>query len=259
MDRIVGESEWFARARVDDAVWHLWEPYVDPFARCNIWFVQGRDRNLLVDSGMGIVSLHTAAGDLFGAGPLIALATHYHFDHVGSLHEFAHRWTHPAAAPYLTDSSRIGGGLRRARFDPDDWQSFLDAGYTLGDDLLTAWPRRDFDVDAYSVTPCTPTRTLSDGDAVDLGDRAFAVLHLPGHSPDSIGLFDERSGVLFSGDAVYDGPLLDGGGDSDIDDYVSTMERLRALPVTVVHGGHEASFGRARLVELCDGYLARVS
>jgi hypothetical protein len=26
--------------------------------------------------------------------------------------------------------------------------------------------------------------------------------------------------------------------------------------VSVVHGGHEASFGRARLVELCDAYLA---
>jgi hypothetical protein len=34
------------------------------------------------------------------------------------------------------------------------------------------------------------------------------------------------------------------------------MARLRALPVTVVHGGHEASFDRARLVELCDAYLA---
>jgi hypothetical protein len=36
------------------------------------------------------------------------------------------------------------------------------------------------------------------------------------------------------------------------------MHRLRALPVEVVHGGHEASFGRERLVELCDAYIARV-
>jgi hypothetical protein len=34
------------------------------------------------------------------------------------------------------------------------------------------------------------------------------------------------------------------------------MERLRQLPVTVVHGGHEPSFRRERLVELCDAYLA---
>jgi hypothetical protein len=34
------------------------------------------------------------------------------------------------------------------------------------------------------------------------------------------------------------------------------MKRLRELPVTVVHGGHDASFGRERLRELADAYLA---
>ena len=34
-------------------------------------------------------------------------------------------------------------------------------------------------------------------------------LHLPGHSPGSLGLWEPRSGLLLSGDAVYDGPLLD--------------------------------------------------
>jgi glyoxylase-like metal-dependent hydrolase (beta-lactamase superfamily II) len=114
-------------------------------------------------------------------------------------------------------------------------------------------------MDAYAVVPCPPTRVLDDGDVVDLGDRAFTVLHLPGHSPDSIGLWDAATGVLFSGDAVYDGPLLDSAPDADRAAYVTTMERLRALPVEVVHGGHEASFGRARLIELCDHYLARAS
>ena len=57
--------------------------------------------------------------------------------------------------------------------------------------------------------------------------------------------------MLFSGDAVYDGPLLDELDGSDIPAYVATMRRFRELPVTVVHGGHEPSFGRERLVELC--------
>ena len=35
------------------------------------------------------------------------------------------------------------------------------------------------------------------------------------------------------------------------------MKRLRELPVTVVHAGHDPSFGRDRLVELCDAYLAK--
>ena len=35
------------------------------------------------------------------------------------------------------------------------------------------------------------------------------------------------------------------------------MERLRELPVSVVHGGHDPSFGRDRLIEICDQYLAK--
>ena len=94
---------------------------------------------------------------------------------------------------------------------------------------------------------------------LDLGNRCFEVLHLPGHSPGSIGLWEESTGTLFSGDAVYDGPLLDTAADSDIVDYCATMERLLTLPVTVVHGGHDPSFGRDRLHEIARAYLARRS
>jgi len=43
--------------------------------------------------------------------------------------------------------------------------------------------------------------------------------------------------------------------DSSIRDYLNTMKRLRALPVTIVHGGHEPSFGRERMVAIIDQYL----
>jgi glyoxylase-like metal-dependent hydrolase (beta-lactamase superfamily II) len=101
------------------------------------------------------------------------------------------------------------------------------------------------------------TWSLEEGAVIDLGDRAFEVMHLPGHSPGSIGLWDSRAGALFSGDAIYDGGLLDELPGSDIDEYVATIRRLRDLPVAVVHGGHEPSFGRQRLVELADDYLAQ--
>ncbi len=90
---------------------------------------------------------------------------------------------------------------------------------------------------------------------IDLGDRAFEVLHLPGHSRGSIGLWEPSTGTLFSGDAIYDGPLLDELPESNIVSYIRTMKRMRELPVSVVHAGHEPSFGRARLHELIDAYL----
>lgn len=253
----VAVGNWFAREPVDELIWRLWEPFVDPFARCNIWFVHGRDHALLVDTGLGVASLHEAARDLFEQ-PTLALATHYHFDHTGSLHEFTERLAHKAGVSYLATPGAIGGALRRDAFSASTLEKYLAAGYEVPDDLLDAWPEADFEPDTYEVRSCAPTRVLDDGDIVDLGDRAFEVMHLPGHSPDSIGLFDAASGTLFSGDAVYDGPLLDGSPDSDVDAYVATMERLRALPVEVVHGGHEPSFGRERLVELCDAYIAGV-
>ncbi len=255
---IVAPGSWFARRRVDDRTWHLWEQYVHPFARCNVWLVRGRDRSMLVDSGLGVVSLSAAAADLFDQ-PVAAVATHFHFDHVGSLHEFADRYAHSAAARHLASSAAIGGALRRSGFSEAEWQYFLEAGYELDDELLTALPRAGYDVDRYAVVACPANHRLEDGDVVDLGDVAFEVLHLPGHSPDSIGLFDRERGTLFSGDAVYDGPLLEGFYDGGPAEYVATMERLRDLPVQVVHGGHEASFGRERLVEICDAFLARVS
>lgn len=63
--------------------------------------------------------------------------------------------------------------------------------------------------------------------------------------------------MLFSGDAIYDGPLLDEIPGSDIEAYVATMHRLRDLPVDTVHAGHGPSMGRGRFVELIDAYLAR--
>lgn len=94
---------------------------------------------------------------------------------------------------------------------------------------------------------------------IDLGDRCFEVLHLPGHSPGSIGLWEAASGTLFSGDAVYGGPLLDGFPESDIQDYCRTMQRLLDLPANIVHAGHDPSFGRERLRQLAEGYLKRNS
>ena len=101
------------------------------------------------------------------------------------------------------------------------------------------------------------TEIVTEGDVVDIGNRHFEVLHLPGHSPGSIGLWEKATGTLFSGDAIYDGPLLDEIDGADIPTYVRTMKRLRELPVQAVHAGHDPSFGRARLIALCDAYLEK--
>lgn len=234
-------DRWFDVERIDDRVTKLWEPHCVPLIRGNAWHVRGRDRDLLVDSGCGITSLVAAARDLFDR-PVVAVATHTHFDHIGSHHEFAERYVHEAEAAFLADPSG---------------ENTLYAGF-LSDDLVTALPRPGFSmVRDYHIPPAPPTRVLAEGDEVDLGDSVFRVLHLPGHSPGSIGLLEARTGVFFSGDAIYEGDLLDELPRSSIPDYLATMDRLLSLDVTVVHPGHRGSFGRARMTGIAAEYLAR--
>jgi glyoxylase-like metal-dependent hydrolase (beta-lactamase superfamily II) len=247
-------ERWFEFRRIDDDITLIWEPHVVPLIRCNIWHVRGRDRDLLIDTGLGMASLKYAARHLFEKR-LTTVATHAHYDHVGGLHEFEERLIHSAEARKAASgnaASLYGAGKEDALLE-----SIRAAGYDVPPELFTAVPCEGYDPESYTVLPAPATRLLEEGDVVDLGDRRFEVMHLPGHSPGSIGLWETASGTLFSGDAIYDGPLLDELPGSDIPAYIATMRRLLELPVTIVHAGHDPSFSRARLRELCNAYLAK--
>ena len=245
-------KKWYARRKLSADITLLWEPHVHSFLRCNIWHIRGRDRDLLIDTGLGAKSLKDEIADLTDK-PLAAVATHIHYDHVGCLHEFDERIMHQQEAPRMVDYEEFCW-LKVSEFPADLHAMLVEPGFD--EYLIDARPDEAFDVDRYRIRSTTPTRSVHEGDLIDLADRHFEILHLPSHSPGSIGLWEEASGTLFSGDAIYDGELLDQLDDSDIDDYIRTMKRLRELPVEIVHGGHEPSFGRERMIEIADAYLA---
>ncbi len=248
-------ERWYAHREVEDGVFLVWEPHVDPMIRGNMWLVRGSERDLLVDGGLGIGPLRDELVELFDR-PVLALATHRHYDHIGAMHEFEEVLVHPADADVL----RRGGRLS-SLFASGQSESFLRemraAGYEIRDVLIDALPYEGFDPAAWEIEPATPTRLIDQGDVVDLGDRRFEVLHLPGHTPGEVGLWEAETGTLFSGDCVYENPpFLDELPESDIDDYRRSMARLRELPVRIVHGGHDGSFGRARLLQMVEHYLS---
>jgi len=246
-------DRWFEIRRLDDDITLLWEPHVVPLLRCNIWHVRGRDRDLVIDTGMGVTSLKEIVRTLTDR-PLTAIATHVHLDHVGGHHEFDDCLIHPLEA----DGLRTADGywtLADDSFDPTDLSNLVVPGYEVSGPMLTALPSAGYDLKSFKILPARVTRTIDEGDRVDVGDRSFEVLHLPGHSPGGIGLWEQKTGVLFSGDALYDGPLLDGLHHSNIPDYVRTMKRLRDFPARVVHAGHNDSFGRDKLRKIADDYL----
>jgi glyoxylase-like metal-dependent hydrolase (beta-lactamase superfamily II) len=248
-------ERWWARRNFSDGITQLWEPHVHPLVRCNVWHVRGRDRDLVVDTGIGVSSLAKEIEDLTDK-PVVAVATHIHWDHVGCLHEFEERIMHVHEAARMNPYEEFNT-IKRDDFEPAVLAFLGEIGYALEQDvLIDALPSADFDLDGYAIQSTKPTRSVDEGDAIDLGDRRFEVWHLPGHSPGSMGLWESETRTLFSGDAIYDGPLLDVLEDSSIPDYLKTMKRLLETPAETVHGGHDESFGRERMVEIANDYVA---
>ena len=245
---------WFVCEHIGGGITHVNEPHVHPLLRCNVWHVHGRSTDLVIDTSLGLAPLrHLVEREL--SNGLLAVATHSHSDHIGGLGEFADRAVHRSESSDLAET--VTTYLDSSVYGETVLGPYRQAGYSIPSLFIDAVPPGGLETTISEGDPVPATRLLDEGDIIDLGDRSFEVLHLPGHSPGSIGLWEASTGILFSGDAVYNGPLLDELDGSDIDTYVSTMRRLRELPVTVVHGGHEPSFGRDRLIEICDDYLAR--
>ncbi|TPN97530.1 MBL fold metallo-hydrolase [Mesorhizobium sp. B1-1-5] len=235
---VIEAPDWYETIRMGDDITLIHEPWIKPFFRCNIWHVRGRDRDLLFDTGLGHFSLKRHV-PLVSERKLTCIASHTHFDHIGCHHEFPERCVHSAEAAILADPT-------------NEW-TVADryANEAMFDGAPQGW-----DTAGYRILPAPAGRLLEHGDVVDLGDRAFEVIHTPGHSPGGIALYERKTGILLSGDIVYDGPLIDDVYHSNIDDYVATLLAMRGLDVSVVHGGHFPSFGKVRYGQLIDEYVA---
>ncbi len=237
-------THWYAVRKCGDGISLIYEQHVDPGLRCNIWHVQGRNSDLLIDSGLGLVPLREGVAAL-SQNHLLAVASHTHFDHIGSHHEFEHRCCHPAEAETMSA--------------PDAqntvWREYQ--GMMGSDQPLSALPYEGFSFANYCVLPAPPSRLIDEGDELDLGDRLIRVFHMPGHSPGSLCLYEAATKTLFTGDVLYDGELLDSLYHSDQELYRETLARLKEIPAETYHCGHYASLGRQKALLLIDDYMAR--
>jgi len=232
-------KDWYETVSVGDGITLVRETWVAPWLRCNIWHVRGRTHDLLIDSGMGLRPLKKEISKL-SEKPVICVSTHAHFDHIGGAHEFDCRLGHHNEADIHASPNQ---------YNTSDWGPFVRA------ETFSALPHEGFHYQDYQVKAAPLTGYLDEGDTVDIGDRCFQIMHLPGHSPGSIALYENKRKCLFSGDVVYDGALFDTVYHSDKTTYRESLKRLKELPVDVVHGGHYESFGRSRMIEVIDQYI----
>lgn len=75
--------------------------------------------------------------------------------------------------------------------------SDLDDGLTLAP-LLAAITGECLDIAFFSVS-----RHLEDGEVISIGERSFSVLHIPGHSPDSLCFYEKEAGFVIGGDVLF--------------------------------------------------------
>jgi glyoxylase-like metal-dependent hydrolase (beta-lactamase superfamily II) len=244
MNPDLAARSWFYTRAVADGVWLIAEPQ-----HVYCWLVAGADRAVLLDTGMGILPIRPVAEELTDK-PVSVVNTHYHFDHVGGNHEFDEIAIHKLGAPlieqdYPKDICDAYMLYTHRQLEAAEAYRSLDREFFW---LLTAEsdPRplpASFDESSWKITSSKATSTLAEGDRIDLGKRELTVLFTPGHSPDSICLLDETTGLLFGGDTINAGPIYGHFPDADIDALTRSTARLAELK-GAVHMVTSHHFGR---------------
>ena len=97
---------------------------------------------------------------------------------------------------------------------------------------------KEYNPIVYAFSPFLEgvTHVLADGQTLIIGDQYFEVIHTPGHSSDSISLYNAASKVLFVGDTSVIIRGLDGGVYEE--DYINAIKRLAQKQVRAIYFGH---------------------
>jgi glyoxylase-like metal-dependent hydrolase (beta-lactamase superfamily II) len=181
----------------------------------------------------------------------LLIVTHQHIDHLGLLEVIARRSGAEVAAldllaPYV---ERYGDD---ADLDAEFAQALM-LRHGLPEDVVKALRSMSSAFRAWGSSTRV-TRTLPDGDRLQLRDRTLEVLHRPGHSPTDTLFWDEQRRILFAADhllkQISSNPLIarppgadprEAAGSSRpqaLVTYLDSLARTRELPAEVVLPGH---------------------
>jgi glyoxylase-like metal-dependent hydrolase (beta-lactamase superfamily II) len=245
-------DHWFDIEQLDDSLFRISEPHVVEFMRANMFVVRGTKDCLLVDGGNGVVPLKPFLA-AHGLNPTIVVASHAHADHVGALHEWPLTLVHKAEADGL---ARIdpNATLAGKNYNIFDMTTLMTGDASLTGPMITALPHAGYKAGDYRLI-APQVEAIADGHRIDLGNRSFEVLHVPGHCPGQLAFWDADNSVLLGCDAIYDDEPLDTLRHSNRTDYARSLRRLLALEPHVTHGGHGGPMNTPRFRQIIEGYL----
>jgi glyoxylase-like metal-dependent hydrolase (beta-lactamase superfamily II) len=210
---------------------------VGPIAT-NCWIIQYEKAGIIIDPGFDPDTI-IARLEYLHIQPEYILLTHGHFDHVLAI---------GAINLYYEQKGKT---LQIAIHT-------LDQQY-LGKNALNAHRKELTEIgglpllEKFNITTLPPpTRLLQEDDRIG----PFIVLHLPGHTPGSVGYYDEATKQIFSGDTLF----ANGVGRTDLpgsDDQAlkQSLRRLLALPGDVtVYPGH----GPRSTIDACRKFIGTI-
>jgi len=203
-------TDWFEVYEVEANVWAIYEPF--QWQEVISYLIIGSDSALLFDTGNGIDNIK-AIVDRLTDKPIHVLNSHSHFDHIGGNHQFTE---------ILSPSTKFSVANSRGN---DSQQIKMEASAeALCKDLPAGVTKENHHIEPYSITA-----HVKDGDIIDLGNRNLEVLHIPGHTDDSVALLDSDAGLLWTGDSFYEGPIWLFFPETDLAAYETSLARLANL------------------------------
>jgi len=209
LERVAIKDPWFEVYKIRPGVFAIYEPHQSE--EVISYLILGTKRAVLFDTGMGISDIRKVVEGLTTL-PISVLNSHTHNDHVGD------NWRFADVYGMDTDFTRAN-----ARGSRKGAQAEIAPGEVCGE------LPPGFDAAEYATRPFHISHWLHDGDKIDLGDRTLAVISVPGHTPDSVALLDEKNGLLFTGDTFYAGPIWLFRPETDLNAYQASVRKLASL------------------------------
>ncbi|MGH6879429.1 MBL fold metallo-hydrolase [Hypericibacter sp.] len=191
----------------------LAEDELDGYVQSGVYLIRGKGENLLVDSGNWTVPEHNNGMGEFLVDLLdkeknalkYIFITHFHYDHVGNAAMLKKRYgaqvvCHPLDRPIIEDPMIVTRRENITRLGTTPEALLEDFNLKPGESFGLSDP--DI-VRKYWNFPVEVDRAVEDGDILDIGGLKLEVVHLPGHCPGHIGLWNPNTRTLYPGDLMH--------------------------------------------------------